>query len=95
MHRDDQERIVSAVAESAGEVIREALAERDARLDYIEIQLTIDVRYRAIVESPFWSYALEAMATGEESPWQMAQDIGCSVPELEWAVERWKRSWRT
>lgn len=90
----DDERIVRAVSESTGEVIRQALKERDARLDYIERQLAIDKRYQAVVGHPLWSLALEAMATGEEDRWQMASDLNCTVPELEWAIERWKRSWR-
>lgn len=86
--------IVQAVSQATGEVMDERLAERDARLDYLERALSIDERYRAIVESPLWVYAIRAMATGDEDKWSMAEEIGCTVPELEWAAERWKRSWR-
>lgn len=94
MAEKNDDKLVRAVSESAGEVIREALAERDARLDYLERQLAVDQRYRLIVDSPLWRYAIEAMATGEESAYEIASDLGCTIPELEWAVSRWKASWR-
>lgn len=93
MRYDD--RLVRAVSESAGEVIREAVEPIEERLDRLEALVGVDAKYRRITEHSLHNLAYEYLATADETlVFQFAEDQGLTIVEVRALMDDYLRSGR-
>lgn len=81
--------LLAGSLDDVGEVIRaqtearleERDRELDARLRRIEAQVELGAKYRRITDHRMHDHAYEAIVSGEERPWEWAEEDGVSMAE--------------
>lgn len=79
-----------AVARVMAEVVDRRVHPLEQRIDHLEQESGVHDRYERIRQHRLFSVVSEAITRGEWVPWEWAETLGVSEPELLALLHEWK-----